>query len=215
MLVFCSQSSLNSFPCISQLACHSSPPALSLFLSPRPHNGSSWVASVDPAISKFLLVGLSVVCGKWAATHRRNSWAECIINQDTARKKAEKGTSTAAISVTDAENEKSLWLLVFSHNRRRLLGNAVWQGWWREHEFLSVATDSCFDFLNIVLEICGGEGGSLGAARGQLRGKRFSGCNSGDRGHDVSSVIASFMLLRLVELIWPASSAPEEMSTPR
>lgn len=32
-LVFFSQPSLNSFPCILQLACHSSPPALSVSLS--------------------------------------------------------------------------------------------------------------------------------------------------------------------------------------
>lgn len=53
-LVFCSQPSLNSFPCILQLGCHSSPQRYQS-LSPRPHNGSSWVAaaSVAPAISKF------------------------------------------------------------------------------------------------------------------------------------------------------------------
>lgn len=53
-LLFCSQPSLNSFPCILQLACHSSPQRYQS-LSPRPHNGSSWVAaaSAAPAISKF------------------------------------------------------------------------------------------------------------------------------------------------------------------
>ncbi len=49
---FCSQPSLNSIPCILQLACHSSPQCYQS-LSPRPHNGSSWVASAAPAISKF------------------------------------------------------------------------------------------------------------------------------------------------------------------
>ena len=28
-----------------------------------------------------------MVCGKWTATHRRDTWAECIINQETGEKK--------------------------------------------------------------------------------------------------------------------------------
>lgn len=102
-----------------------------------------------------------MVCGKWTATHRRDTWAECIINQETGRKKnweRKVGGLRSCLrqcrhlrgnNITHRNgNKMPLWLFLYARNQRQFLRQSVPRGgsdgsllW--DSEFTSYLNNGC------------------------------------------------------------------------
>lgn len=83
-----------------------------------------------------------MVCGKWTATHRRDTWAECIINQETGKKKNWERKAGGGLrsclrqcrhlrgnNITHRNgNKMRLWLFLYARNQRPFLRQSVPRG---------------------------------------------------------------------------------------